>query len=161
MIFTLVCAVPSQFDLKHHLSMREMANIPGPTDEEYHYYGDAIPFDLDYKMDVELLEALAGTIARSKVSVLTNRRPEMLRKICNIFKELGLVIHLRWDPNMAAVTTRMERRDPIGHDSTMYMLMAVNVLHINGNKELWEGVLKNVVELEDYYPPKDVMKQFV
>lgn len=157
MIFTLVCAVPSNFDLTYHLSLREMANIANPSDEEGMYFGDAISHDDEYKMDVELLKALAGTIAKSRVSVLTNKRPEMFYKLCTIFKDLGLVIHRRWDPNMAVVTTRRENESH--HDARMFMLMAVNVLAIHED-EKWNQVLENVVKLEEYYPPDEVMKQY-
>jgi len=159
MIFTLVCAVPSNFDLTYHLSLREMANIASP-DDEHNYFGDAVNYDHKYKMNVELLQALAGTIARSKVSVLTNRRPEMFKKLCDIFKDLGLVIHRRWDPNMAATTTRMENEQQFGRDSRLYMLMAVNVLAINEDEEQWKKVLENIIKLEDYYPPEEVMKKY-
>lgn len=157
MIYHLIVAVPDNFDIEYHLKMRELANIPH-TDELDFYPGDAVGSiweSRDYKMDVEMLRQIASSIASSEVTTLMSHRPEMFEKIAEIFNDLGLALHYKKDQNSAVVVTR---NDGVTKSPKRFLFTCVNVLRIFENKQ-WKKTLEHVVELEDYYPPQEVIKE--
>lgn len=155
MIYHLIVAVPSNFDIEYHLKLRELANIPD-TDEIEFYTGDVIHPDNKYKMNVELLKQMAKSIAVSKVSTFMGHRPEMFEKLAEIFNDLGLVIHYKKDHQAGVVTLR--RESDTTNSPNRFFFTCVNVLRVFEDEQ-WQDTLQNVTNLEDYYPPDEVIQQ--
>jgi len=160
MIYHLVVAIPPNFDINYHLKLRELANIPDTDEIEFDVGDAATEPDFKYEMNVEFLRQIAISIATSTVTTLMSKKPEMFEKIAEIFNDLGLVLHYKKDYNAAVMTTRKsDRKDELdNHINRRFLFTCVNVLNIIDNKN-WVEVLTNVVNLEDYYPPNEVIQE--